>query len=74
MHSFNDVSKLLSTINEEFGGTDFICCGMVKHKDIKDYIFGLKIRTTYLEKCENFCQYRTWDLLQNASNGFSALK
>ena len=42
MHSFNDVSKLLSTINEEFGGADFICCGMVKHKDIRDYIFWLK--------------------------------
>ena len=42
MHSFNDVSKLLSTINEEFGGADFICGGMVKHKDIKDYIVWLK--------------------------------
>ena len=42
MHSFNDVNKFLSTINEEFGGGDFICGGMVKTKDIKDYIVWLK--------------------------------
>lgn len=74
MHSFNDVNKFLSTINEEFGGGDFICGDMVKTKDIKDYVFSFKDSYYQSGEMRKLLPAPPWDLLKNASIGFSAMK
>ena len=71
MHSFNDVNKFLSTINEEFGGGDFICGDMVK---TKDYVFSFKDSYYQSGEMRKLLPAPPWDLLKNASIGFSAMK
>ena len=74
MHSFDDFNKFKSTLNEEIGGGDFICGGMVKTKDIKDYIVWLKDSYHQSGEMRKLLPAQHVGFIKNASIGFSAIK
>ena len=68
MHSFDDFNKFKSTLNEE------ISDGMVKTKDIKDYIVWLKDSYHQSGEMRKLLPAQHVGFIKNASIGFSAIK